>query len=75
MVTDASDYAVGGVLPQEEEAGQWHPVAYTSRTLSAAERKYHAVERKTLAVVHALCVWKLYWYNSFEVFPLQAIHT
>ena len=67
VVTDASDCAVGGVLLQEEEAGQWHPVAYTSRRLSAAERNYHAMERETLAVVHALRVWKLYLYNSFEV--------
>ena len=67
VITDASDCAVGGVLLQEEEAGQWHPVAYTSRRLSAAEMNYHAMERETLAVVHALRVWKLYLYNSFEV--------
>ena len=67
VVTDASDCAFGGVLLQEEEASQWHPVAYTSRRLSAVERNYHAMERETLAVVHALCVWKLYLYNSFEV--------
>ena len=67
VITDASNCAVGGVLLQEEEAGQWHPVAYTSRTLSAAERNYHAMERETLAVVHALRVWKLYLNNSFEV--------
>ena len=67
VITDASDCAVGGVLLQEEEAGQWHPVAYTSRRLSAAEMNYHPMERETLAVVHALRVWKLYLYNSFEV--------
>ena len=67
VITDASDCAVGGVLLQEEEAGQWHPVAYTSRRLSAAEMNYYAMERETLAVVHALRVWKLYLYNLFEV--------
>ncbi|KAJ7963973.1 Retrotransposon protein, putative, Ty3-gypsy subclass [Quillaja saponaria] len=47
--TDASDYALGGVLLQEN-----HPVAYESHKLSQAERRYTAQEKKMLAVIHCL---------------------
>lgn len=39
--TDASDFALGGVLLQEG-----HPVAYESRKLSDAERRYTAQEKE-----------------------------
>ncbi|KAJ7974912.1 Retrotransposon protein, putative, Ty3-gypsy subclass [Quillaja saponaria] len=49
--TDASDYALGGVLLQES-----HPVAYESHKLSQAERRYTAQEKEMLAVIHCLRV-------------------
>ena len=67
VVTDASDTAIGGVLLQLEGGGSWLPVAYTSRRLRGEERNYTAMERETLAVVHALRVWKLYLFAHFEV--------
>ncbi|KAJ7971607.1 Retrotransposon protein, putative, Ty3-gypsy subclass [Quillaja saponaria] len=51
--TDASDYALGGVLLQEN-----HPVAYESHKLSQAERRYTAQEKEMLAVIHYLRVWR-----------------
>ena len=33
VMSDASDSAIGGVLLQQDEEGDWHPVAYTSRRL------------------------------------------
>ncbi|KAJ7982631.1 Retrotransposon protein, putative, Ty3-gypsy subclass [Quillaja saponaria] len=47
--TDASDYALGGVLLQES-----HPVAYESHKLSQAEMRYTAQEKEMLAVIHCL---------------------
>ena len=67
VTTDASDFAVGGVLEQETYPGQWNPVAFTSRSLKASERNYIAQERETLAVVHALQTWKLYLYGHFTL--------
>lgn len=67
VVTDASDFALAGVLLQEASPGNWHPVAYTSRRLTAAERNYTVMERETLAVVHALVTWRTYLYRHFDV--------
>ena len=57
--TDASDFALGGVLVQEG-----HPVAYESRKLSDAERRYTAQENELLAVIHCLRVWRHYLLGS-----------
>lgn len=45
----------------------WHPVAFTSRRLRQQEGKYETMKRKTLAVVHTLHVWKLYFFRPFEL--------
>ncbi|KAH9329514.1 hypothetical protein KI387_001622 [Taxus chinensis] len=47
--TDASDYAIGGVLMQEG-----HPVAYESRKLNDRERNYPVHEKEMTAIVHCL---------------------
>lgn len=66
--TDASDYAIAGVLlQQDEEDRQWHPVAYASRKLIPAERNYTAAERETLAVLYALKTWRMYLFEHFDV--------
>ncbi|KAJ8499601.1 hypothetical protein OPV22_010153 [Ensete ventricosum] len=49
--TDASDFAVGGVLMQEG-----HPVAYKSRKLNETERRYPVHEKEMTAAVHCLRV-------------------
>ena len=49
MQTDASDYALGGVLVQEA-----HLVAYESRKLTEVEIRYTAQEKELLAVIHCL---------------------
>lgn len=67
VVTDASAFALAGVLLQETSPGTWHPVAYTSRRLTPAERNYTAMERETLAVVHALVTWRTYLYKHFDI--------
>ena len=66
--TDASDFAVAGVLLQQDDLGEWHPVAYTARRLTAAEQNYTAQDRETLAVVYSLQCWRHYLFKSFEVF-------
>lgn len=48
---DASSYAVGSVLMQEDDDGHSHPIAYFSKLLSKAEQNYSVTERELLAVL------------------------
>ncbi|KAK3043695.1 hypothetical protein RJ639_000111 [Escallonia herrerae] len=57
--TDASDFALGGILMQE-----CHPVAYESRKLKEAEHCYTIHEKELLAVVHCLIIWRFYLLGS-----------
>jgi hypothetical protein len=63
--TDASEAAVSGILSQlvEHEGstrGVWHPVAYWSRKLTAAERNYGTFDAELLAIVEAFREWRSY---------------
>ena len=77
MSTDASDYAIGGVLEQEQEDGNWHPVAFSSRKLQGSKTGKHkdkgigqvgwtVREKETEAVV--CCLLKFHsWIGHQEV--------
>uniref|UniRef100_H3B9V0 Gypsy retrotransposon integrase-like protein 1 n=1 Tax=Latimeria chalumnae TaxID=7897 RepID=H3B9V0_LATCH len=59
LQTDASDVGLGAVLYQEV-GGEKRVVAYGSRMLSAAERRYHTTERECLAVVWVVRKYRPY---------------
>ena len=59
--TDASGYAIGGVLSQLTSAsGQWNPVAYFSRKMIPAETRYETHDGELLAIVEAFKTWRHY---------------
>ena len=58
--TDASGFAIGGVLLQIDRHGDAHPIAFTSRKLQSAERNYPTHEQELLAIIHALRTWRYY---------------
>lgn len=68
--TDASGSAIGGCLMQQYEC--LHPIAYVSRKLSEAERRYSVVEREALAIVWV--VTKLESYLLGKEFCLLTDH-
>jgi hypothetical protein len=51
--TDASNWALGGVLSQKHE-GRMHPVAFHSRKFSPAECNYDIHDKEMLAIIEAL---------------------
>ena len=59
VTTDASDFAIGAVLTQNQGKGE-QPVAYESRKLSPAEQNYATHEKELLAIIHAIRTWRMY---------------
>ncbi|KAF5372651.1 hypothetical protein D9615_009824 [Tricholomella constricta] len=51
LATDASDFALSGILQQPDESNRLHPVAYYSRKLSPAEINYDIHDKELLAIV------------------------
>ena len=70
--TDASDFALGGVLSQrKQETGKLHPIAFHSRKFSPAEINYEIHDKELLAVVDCFKVWRRYLegaMNTVQVF-------
>ena len=57
---NASDTAIGAVLLQPDDHGDWHPIGFTSRRLRPEEKNYTMIEKETLAAIHALRTWRHY---------------
>ena len=55
---DVSDFAMGGVLSMKCEDEKWRPVAYISKSLNEAERNYKIHNKKILAIIQYLEVWR-----------------
>lgn len=80
MFTDASDFAVGGVLCQKDENDNMKPIAYESHKLSPAEQNYAVHEKETLAIIYCLTKWRHYLESrktiiSTDHHSLQYLHT
>lgn len=68
ITTDPSDYGLGAVLTQLHSNNHERIVAFASRTLSAAERKYSTTEKEALACVWAVERWHTYvWGHRFTL--------
>ena len=66
---DASSITLGILLTQPRDGGIDHPIAYSSRKLSTAEKNYTTTEREGLAMVYALQKFRHYLLgSSFKMF-------
>ena len=61
--TDASGYAVGAVLQQDQGKGL-QPIAFLSKKMLDAETRYPVHEQELLAIIHALNTWRHYLHGS-----------
>ncbi|XP_049871194.1 uncharacterized protein K02A2.6-like [Pectinophora gossypiella] len=73
MTCDASPHGVGGVLTQLTADGRSErPVAYTSRTLSDAEKNYSQIHKEALAIIFSVNKFHQYLYGRH--FTLRTDH-
>ena len=82
--TNASDYAIDGVLRQlnfnsnaisndlnKSDFGQWHPIAYFSRKMIPAKTQYKTYNAELLAIIKAFKTWRHYLEDcKYKVFVL-----
>ena len=54
LYTDACDYAIGGILCQEDENGIERPIQYVSAQLNQTQRRWATVEKEAYAVIYCL---------------------
>ena len=63
ITTDASGYAIGGILSQGEIEKDLF-IAYTSRVLRDPELSYEVYEKEALAMIHAVKIFRSYIYGK-----------
>jgi hypothetical protein len=61
---DASKYASGVVLQQQDTNGDWYPCAYILKSFNEMERNYNIGNRELLAIIRALIDWRHYLIKS-----------
>ena len=63
LMTDASDFALGGVLGQRKD-GRSHVIYYASKLLDETQKNYTITEKEMLAVVYCLEKFRSYLIGS-----------
>ena len=74
LATDASGYAISGILIQEFEDGKKHPVAFWSRKMTDAERNYATPDQELLAVWASMMTWRRYLEGARHRITVQSDH-
>lgn len=72
--TDASDYALGGVLSQPGSDGKLRPVAFHGRKFNSAETRYSTADKELLAIVDSMKHWRYYLEGAKHVIQVYTDH-
>nr|XP_055073117.1 uncharacterized protein K02A2.6-like [Misgurnus anguillicaudatus] len=68
LACDSSAYGIGAVLQHTMPTGEERPVAYASRTLAPAEKKYSQIEKEGLALIFGVKKFHQYlWGRKFKM--------
>jgi hypothetical protein len=74
VTTDASDFAISGVLSQQQSDGTTRPIAFYSAKMNDAERRYATHEKELLALIRAVEHWRCYLEGSAHPIKLLTDH-
>ena len=72
MEVNASNYATGGVLSQQQKDGNWQPIDFISKSFTPAQMNYATYDKEFLAIIRGLKEWHQYLLGLNE--PVE-IHT
>lgn len=62
---DVSAYGVAAILSHRMSDGSDRPIAFASKTLTAAEKNYSVLERESLAIIFGVRKFHQYLYGNF----------
>ena len=74
LETDASDYALGAILSQNDATGELHPVAFHSRKFTAAEINYEIYDKELLAIVDSFETWRHFLEGAHHTMTVYSDH-
>ena len=69
LESDTSDYATGAVLSIKKE-GVWHPIAFSSHSMTPQEWNYLITDKEMLLVIQALEQWHHYLEGARHQFEI-----
>ena len=72
--TDASSFAISGILSQLHDDSQWHPVAFFSRKCIPAECNYGTPDLEMLAIVESMRHWRHYLEGAHHKIQVLSDH-
>lgn len=67
LETDASDFAIAGVISHPGDKKKLHPIAYFSRKLQPPELNYEIYDKELLAIVECFKHWRAYLEGTQEI--------
>ena len=74
LETDASDFATEVILSIKQN-GKWHPVAFSSHSMTPEECNYTVADKEMLSVIRSLEQWRHYLkgaHHQFEIWNDRA---
>jgi transposase InsO family protein len=72
--TDASHFAMAGILSQPDPESRWHPVAFWSRKFRGPELNYGTPDKEMMAIVESFKHWRHYVEGSPHTIEVWTDH-
>src|SRR5258705_4433353 len=71
---NASNFAMGAVLLQQQEDGLFHPIGFMSKSFSDTEWNYQIHDKEMLVIMHTLEEWRHFLEGSDQKFEIHTDH-